>query len=120
MEGAVERRQRQRLPGAHALLALGTVPVDVTAKVGPLTFLPARRGQANVEDFCAWRSRATALDRVEDILRFAQICLPQAPTFAIDPAPFRVVVIDMAFDAFLFQALQVASCPPWKVLCRYV
>src|SRR5216683_2016950 len=120
MDGTVERRQRQILPGAQALLALGTVPVDVTDNVGPLTFLPERRGQAKVEDFCVLRSRATALDRVEDILRFAQVFLPQAPTFAIDQAPFGVVVIDMAFDAFLFQAFHVVSRPPRKVLCRYI
>ena len=109
MDGTVERRQRQRLPGAQALLALGTVPVDVTDNVGPLTFLPERRGQAKVEDFCVLRSRATALDRVEDILRFAQVFLPQAPTFAIDQAPFGVVVIDIALMRFFSK--RSMSCP---------
>lgn len=121
MDGAVEGRQRQGLPGAHPLLALGTVPIDVGDDVGPLTCLPQSRGEAEAEDFGAWGSRSSSLDGVEDIVGFAQVFLPQASRFAVDPAPFRVVVIGVPFDAFLFQALHMmVSSPPRMVLRRSV
>jgi hypothetical protein len=120
-DGAVEGRQRQGLPGAHPLLALGTVPIDVGDDVGPLTGLPQRRGEAEAEDFGAVGSRASSLDGVEDIVGFAQVFLPQASRCAVDPAPFRGVVRGVPFEAFLFQALpMMVSSPPRMVWRRSV
>src|SRR5882724_6497134 len=121
MDGAVEGRQRQGLPGAHPLFALGTVPIDVGDDVGPLTCLPQSRGEAEAEDFGALRARSSSLDGVEDIVGFAQVFLPQASRFAVDPAPFGVVVIGVVFDAFFFQALHtMVSRPVWMTLRRLV
>jgi len=49
---------------------------------------------------------------VEDIIEFAQVFLPQASRFAVDSAPFGVVVIGVVFDAFFFQALHTMVVPP--------
>src|SRR2546422_6320519 len=53
--------------------------------------------------------------------RVAQVFLPQASRFAVDPAPFGVVVIGVVFDAFFFQALHtMVSRPVWMTLRRLV
>jgi hypothetical protein len=55
-------------------------------------------------------SWSSCLDGVEDIVEFAQIFLPQASRFAVDAAPFGVVVIGVAFDAF-FSKRSIRRCP---------
>ena len=121
MDGTVEGGQRQVLPGAHALLTLGAVPIDVGDEVGALTFLPQRSGEAEAKDFGALRSRSLSLDSVEDIVGFAEVFLPQTARFAVDTAPFGVVVIGVAFDAFLFQAFHLkVSRPLEMVFCQLV
>src|SRR4029077_4038950 len=121
MDGTVEGGQRQVLPSAHSLLALGTVRIDVGDDVGPLTFLPQRRGEAEAEDFGALGAWSLSLDGAEDIVGFAEVFLPQASRFAVDAAPFGVVVIGVAFDTFFFHAFHMlVSCPPWMVLRRSV
>ncbi len=114
MDGTVEGSQRQVLAGAHALLTLGAVPIDVGDEVGALTFLPQSGGETEAKDFGALGSRSSSLDGVEDIVGFTEVFLPQASRFAVDSAPFGVVVIGMAFDAFLFQAFHMkVSRPLW-------
>ncbi len=118
MDGAGEGRQGQGLPGAHPLRALGTVPIDVGDDVGPLTCRPPSRGEADAEDFGALGAQPSSLDGVEAVVEVAQGFLPQASRVAVDPAPLRVVVIDVPFEAFLFQALPLMGSSPPRMVVR--
>jgi len=73
MHGAVERGQGNISPHAQALLAFGAVGIDFVDDVGQTALLGQGFGESEVKDFGVLRRRATALDRVEDIVGFAEV-----------------------------------------------
>ena len=68
------------------------MPVDMLDEFSANRFLPESLCQSPLEDLGANGRWPTLVNGRDDVLKFAEIFLPDASTAIVDPSPFRVIV----------------------------
>jgi hypothetical protein len=79
------------------------MPVDVPDEPSTRGFLPEGLGQSPLEDLGVNGSWPGSLAGRDDIFQLAEVFLPDASTALVDPLPFGVIVVGVAFNLFGFQ-----------------
>jgi len=60
------------------------------------------------------RRRATALHRLDEVVEFAEVFLPDSPAFAVHPGPLGIVVVGVPMNLLALEPFHTPLLVPTK------